>query len=70
MAVLITGTSRGIGKALLEAYRASGRRTITISRGEGIRVDRDGQHLYIRFAWDDFTSLAEALHELSEAEGV
>ncbi|NQV52319.1 MAG: SDR family oxidoreductase [Flavobacteriales bacterium] len=69
MAVLITGASRGIGKALTEAYRASGKRTITIGRGEGLRVDREGQHIYIRFAWDDFNALAEALHDVSEAEG-
>lgn len=66
MAVLITGVSRGIGKAVLEQYLSAGDSVVSISRGEGVELERNGHHIYIRFDWRQFDVLGEAL----KAEGV
>jgi NAD(P)-dependent dehydrogenase (short-subunit alcohol dehydrogenase family) len=41
MTVLVTGSSRGIGKAVAEAFRATGATVIGASRSEGIDVSRE-----------------------------
>lgn len=69
MAVLITGTSRGIGRALLQEYKDAGVQTISITRSDHIKVTIDGHHISIGFGWDDFEALAKELAALSEKFG-
>jgi 3-oxoacyl-[acyl-carrier protein] reductase len=69
MAVMITGVSRGIGKALIDEYREAGVKTIGVSRGNGVEmVDHDG-HIQIGFDWEDFDGLGEVLERMSREQG-
>ena len=63
MAVLITGVSRGIGKEIVDQYRDAGESVIAIGRGEGVSVERDGDHIYIGFDWSQFDLLGQRLKE-------
>ncbi|MEQ9187975.1 MAG: SDR family oxidoreductase [Cryomorphaceae bacterium] len=69
MAVMITGTSRGIGSALLKEYKGSGVSTISLTRSDRLEVSMEGQHIRVGFGWDDFEALAKELAVQSEKIG-
>lgn len=64
--ILITGSTRGIGRALLESFAAAGARTIVHGR-DAARVEREAEVLRARFGEDRVEAVA---FELSDAAAI
>lgn len=70
MAVLITGASRGLGRALVKEYRENGSLVIGLSRGLGLSFKKEGQGYYkVAFDWKQYDGLGKMLGDLLEGEG-
>jgi 3-oxoacyl-[acyl-carrier protein] reductase len=63
MATLITGTSRGIGKALVESYRNAGKVALGMTRSDTLYIEERNGVFEIGFDWKDYHGLGLLLRE-------
>jgi 3-oxoacyl-[acyl-carrier protein] reductase len=66
MNVLITGVSKGIGKALKEEFVLQGHKVWGISRQVEGSVENSILYRHVQFDWTDFGSLNQILNEVLE----
>lgn len=61
MNILITGTSRGIGKALTEEFAGKDHKVFAVTRGRGSEASGSDRVQVVQFDWQDYDGLAETL---------
>lgn len=62
--ILVTGTSRGIGRAISDKFLEEGHRVLEITRGNILKsINVSSNHIKIEFDWKDFEGLKKLLIE-------
>jgi short-subunit dehydrogenase len=55
--IIVTGSSRGIGRAVVNELKSRGRYVVSLSRGDGLTAEVMGQELRLGFDWKAFDAL-------------